>query len=81
MRTKSARFNNNTGKVGGEFKRFGAKSHGGVAPYVHQPIRNVDSNGNIFGVVGRSTHNGGVTPPLAKDVKQLYEYLNNGKYH
>ena len=27
------------------------------------------------------TANGGVTSPSKKDVKQLYEYLTNGKYH
>ena len=28
----------------------------------------------------KKTKNGGVTVPEAKDIKQLYEYLINGKY-
>ena len=80
LTTKSAGFNNNNGNVGGVFKRLGAESHGGVTPHVHQPQRNVAPNGNIYGSVGTKTSNGGVTLPTAKDVKQLYEYLNNGKY-
>ena len=39
------------------------------------------NNGIITGKPGSKTKNGGVTVPGAKDVKQLYEYLNNGKYH
>ena len=82
MHTDSPMFNNNNGNIGGIFKRFGAESHGGVSPHVHQPIRNVNpKNGNIYGSVGSKTANGGVTSPTAKDVKQLYEYLVNGKYH
>ena len=81
LRTNSAGFNNNNGVVGGEFKRFGAESHGGVSPHVHQPIRNVAPNGDIYGTVGTKTANGGVTSPTGKDVKQLYEYIVNGKYH
>jgi hypothetical protein len=80
LHTNSVGFNNN-GEVGGDFKRFGAESHGGVSPHVHQPKRNVAPNGNVYGTVGTKTANGGVTQPTAKDVKQLYEYLNNGKYH
>ncbi len=79
--TKSPGFNNSNGNAGGQFKRFGAQSHGGVSPHVHQPQRNVSPNGNVYGTVGRQTINGGVTLPSSKDVKQLYEYLNNGKYH
>ena len=81
LHTDSAGFNNNNGNVGGDFKRFGAESHGGVSPHVHQPQRNVAPNGNIYGTVGTKTANGGVTSPSKKDVKQLYEYLTNGKYH
>lgn len=68
------------GMLGANFKRFGAASHGGVSPHVHQPQRNISPNGNIYGLVGRKTVNGGVTYPRAKDIKQLFEYLNNGKY-
>lgn len=78
--TRAKGFNNNGGNIGGEFKRFGAASHGGVSPHVHQPQRNIASNGNIYGLVGRKTVNGGVIYPQNKDIKQLYEYLNNGKY-
>ena len=79
--TKSAGFNNNNGKIGGAFKRFGRESHGGVTPHVHQPHVNVAPNGNVYGSVGSKTANGGVTYPSRKDVKQLYEYKVNGKYH
>ncbi len=78
--TKSPNFNNNNGNVGGIFKRFGAGVHGGISPHVHQPQRNIAPDGKIYGSVGTKTVNGGVTFPSAKDVKQLYEYLNNGKY-
>ena len=80
LNTSSAGFNNNIGDVGGQFKRFGSESHGGVSPHVHQPTRNVDRNGNVYGSQGRKTKNGGVTSPTNKDVSQLYQYLNNGKY-
>ncbi len=80
LTTQSPGFNNNNGNVGGVFKRFGAESHGGVSPHVHQPQRNVAPNGSVYGSVGTKTSNGGVTSPSPKDVKQLYEYLNNGKY-
>ena len=81
LHTNSAGFNNNNGNVGGNFKRFGAGSHGGVSPHVHQPQRNKNlKNGNTYGSVGTKTSNGGVTSPTNKDVKQLYEHLNNGKY-
>ena len=79
LTTQSPDFNNNNGNVGGVFKRFGAESHGGVSPHVHQPQRNVAPNGNVYGSVGTKTSNGGVTLPSEKDVKQLYEYLNNEK--
>ena len=42
--------------------------------------RNVAPNGDVYGKVGKRTADGGVTSPSAKDVKQLYEYLNNNKY-
>ncbi|TVX93167.1 RHS repeat-associated core domain-containing protein [Paenibacillus agilis] len=76
--TKSSGFNN-VGSSGGQFKRFGTDSHAGLAPHVHQPIRNV-KNGKIRGIVGTKTKNGGVTAPTRKDVKQLYDYAYNGKY-
>lgn len=81
LNTNSAGFNSNGSNVGGEFKRIGAESHGGVSPHVHQPIRNVAPDGNVYGTVETKTNNGGVTSPKPKDVKQLYEYLRNGKYH
>ena len=80
LHTNSAGFNNNNGNIGGNFKRFGVNSHAGISPHVHQPIRNAAPNGNIYGGVGSKTANGGVTVPTRKDIKQLYDYLNNGKY-
>lgn len=80
LSTNSSGFNNHDGITGGEFKRFGSEEHAGLSPHVHQPIRNEAPNGNIYGSVGRKTSNGGVTSPTEKDVKQLYQYLNNGKY-
>ena len=80
LTTQSSGFNNNNGNIGGVFKRFGAETHGGISPHVHQPQRNVAPNGNVYGSVGTKTFNGGVTSPSPKDIKQLYEYLNNGKY-
>ena len=80
--TNSAGFNNNNGNIGGQFKRFGAESgHGINGPHVHQPLRNVAPDNSVYGDVGSKTKNGGVTSPTAKDVKQLYEYIKNGKYH
>ena len=56
--------------------------HGIAGAHVHQPTRNVNpNNGMIIGKPGSKTKNGGVTVPGAKDVKQLYDYLNNTKYH
>ena len=78
--TSSAGFNSNNGNIGGQFKRFGSDSHAGLSPHVHQPQRNVTPTGDIYGGVGSKTSNGGVTSPGSKDVKQLYDYLNNGKY-
>lgn len=81
--TNSSDFNTNP-KNDGHFKRFGTKpdQHGIKGPHVHQPTRNVNpNNGVITGKPGKETKNGGVTVPGAKDVKQLYEYLENGKYH
>lgn len=64
-----------------QLKRFGAKlGHGIDGSHVHQPIRNMALNGIVFGEVGTKTKNGGVDWPKAKDVKQLYMYLNNNKY-
>ena len=79
LTTKSVNFNNANGSIGGEFKRIGAGTHAGISPHVHQPVRNVAPTG-IYGGVGTKTSNGGVTSPTAKDVKQLYEYVNNQKY-
>ncbi|KJZ13316.1 hypothetical protein TW85_13955 [Marinomonas sp. S3726] len=62
-----------------QFKRFGADSHAGISPHVHQPIRNTTPKGPR-GTTGSKTKNGGVTSPSQKDVKQLYNHLNNGKY-
>lgn len=73
---------NNNGNIGGQFKRFGAENgHGINDPHVYQPLRNVAPDNSVFGDVGSKTKNGGVTSPTAKDVKQLYEYIKNGKYH
>ncbi len=80
LSTNSSGFNNHDGITGGKFKRFGSEEHAGLSPHVHQPIRNEAPNGNIYGSVGSKTSNGGVTSPTEKDVKQLYQYLNNGKY-
>ena len=79
LTTNSTSFNNANGRTGGEFKRIGAGTHAGISPHVHQPIRNVAPTG-IYGGVGTKTSNGGVTAPTAKDAKQLYDHLNNGKY-
>ena len=81
LHTKSGGFNN-LGKNGGEFKRFGGNSgHGIDGPHVHQPQRNILPDGGIKGGVGRRTFKGGVTSPSSADVKQLYEFLFNGKYY
>jgi hypothetical protein len=55
--TKSGGFNNNNGNVGGQFKRFGTSEHAGLSPHVHQPIRNVAQNGNVYGSTGSKTSN------------------------
>ena len=78
--TKSSGFNNNPKGTGGQFKRFGANEHYRLAPHVHQPVRNVTPNGMIFGKTGKDVGID-VFNPNKKDIKQLYEYLNNGKYH
>ena len=78
--TKSSGFNNNPKGTGGQFKRFGANEHYGLAPHVHQPVRNVTPNGMIFGKTGKDVGID-VFSPNKKDIKQLYEYLNYGKYH
>lgn len=67
----------------GHFKRFGTEpnQHGIEGPHVHQPTRNINpNNGIITGKSDSKTKNGSVTVPEAKDIKQLYEYLINGKY-
>ncbi|HWO53834.1 MAG TPA: RHS repeat-associated core domain-containing protein, partial [Paenibacillus cookii] len=82
LHTNSKGFNNNSrgSNPDGQFKRFGTDSHAGLSPHVHQPTRNVNKNGEIFGGQGSKTQGGGVTSPGKKDVSQLYDYLNNGKY-
>jgi len=75
--TDSTAFDHTPGTT--QFKRFGADSHAGLSPHVHQPIRNVTPNG-ARGTTGTKTRNGGVTKPTQRDIKQLYEHLNNGKY-
>ncbi|MBJ6359883.1 hypothetical protein ACFOQM_00885, partial [Paenibacillus sp. GCM10012307] len=77
--TKSSGFNN-VGQSGGQFKRYGSDSHANLSPHVHQPQRNVDRSGNVRGSVGSKTKNGGVASPTKKDISQLYDNLNNGKY-
>lgn len=62
-----------------QFKRFGADSHAGLAPHVHQPQRNKTPKGPRGGT-GTKTHDGGVTSPTKKYVKQIYDHLKNGKY-
>lgn len=42
-------------------------------------VRN-NANGNVCDTVGIKISDCGVAFPYAKDVKQLYEYLYNGKY-
>ncbi len=78
--TKSAGFNNSKDNVGGQFKRLGAEEHYGLSPHVHQPVRNVAPSGTIYGKTGKIVGIDTLSPS-SKDVKQLYEYLNNGKYH
>ena len=75
--TNSPGFNNNSKGTGEIFKRIGAEEHGGISPHIHQPQRNVAPNGDVFGKVGSKTADGGVTLPGKKDIKQLYEYLEN----
>jgi len=80
---QSSNFNTNP-KNDGHFKRFGTEpnQHGIAGAHAHQPTRNVNSNnGKITGKPGFKTKDDGVTVPRAKDVKQLYDYLINGKYH
>ena len=78
--TKSSGFNNNSKGIGGQFKRFGANEHYGLSPHVHQPVRNTPPNGMVFGRTGKDVGID-VFSPNRKDIKQLYEYLYNGKYH
>lgn len=78
--TRSSDFNTNPSEDM-HFKRFGTKpnQHGIEGPHVHQPIRNVNPNTcEITGKPGSKTKNSGVTVPGARDVKQLYECLENG---
>lgn len=42
-------------------------------------VRN-NANGNVCDTVGIKIFDRGVASPYTKDVKQLYEYLYNGKY-
>ena len=73
---------NNIGKNGGEFLRFGTVSgrHGIEGPHVHLPSRNVFGD-NIRGGCFNTKKGIGVNSPTKKDVKHLYQYLFNGKYH
>ena len=53
---------------------------------VNNPVMYEDPSGKVAKSVMNNnvitrTSNGGVTLPTTYDVKQLYEYLNNGKYH
>ncbi|MBB5352681.1 RHS repeat-associated protein [Haloferula luteola] len=75
--TKSPGFDVTAGST--QFKRFGSGSHGGLSPHVHQPLRNMTPRG-ARGTTGTKTKNGGVTKPSRKDVKQLYDHVENGKY-
>ena len=81
LRTNSPGFNNNPKGVGGQFKRIGADEHATLSPHVHQPKRNPVVDDIVYGTTGSKTNNGGVTYPTRRDVVQLYEYLENGKYH
>ncbi|NMA85223.1 MAG: hypothetical protein GX962_15320 [Epulopiscium sp.] len=80
MYTKSNGFNN-VGSSGGEFKRYGSVSgrHGVDGPHVHQPQRNVNGS-DIRGGLFNPKKGMGVDSPNALDIKQLYQYLFNGKY-
>jgi len=81
--TNSSGFNTNP-KNDGHFKRYGTKPNQHVieGAHVHQPPRTVNpTNGIITGKPGTKTKNGNITEPRSKDIKQLYDYLNNGKYH
>ena len=81
--THSSGYNTNP-RNDGHCKRFGTEpnKHGIIGPHVHQPTRNINpNNGVITGKPGTKTKNHGVTIPRAKDIKQRYEYLENGKYH
>ena len=81
LKTKSSKFNNAKGAKGGTFKLIGSSSHANISPHVHHPKRNVNKKtGVIYGRIGEKTKDGGVTYPTKRDVKQLYQYLNNGKY-
>ena len=80
--TNSKGFNTNPKNTNGQFKRFGVDGHGPQLPevHVHQSTRNVSpKTGIIYGGQG-TTPLVDVTFPNNKDIKQLYEYLNNGKY-
>ena len=81
--TNSKEFNN-VGNVGGEFKRFGTVPgrHGIDGVHVHQPIRNVNlATGEIRGGTFSPKKGIGVDGPNRLDVKQLYQFLFNEKYH
>lgn len=81
LHTKSPGFNNNKGNTGGQFKRYGVESHGGLSPHVHQPTRNVSPKGDIYGSQGTKISNGDVTSPTNKDIKQLYLHFKEGRYN
>ena len=78
--TKAEGFNNSKGVAGGKFKRLGAQAHYKLSPHVHQPTRHIAPDGTIYGKTGKTVGIDTLLPDK-RDIKQLYEYLNNGKYH
>ena len=78
--TKAEGFNNSKGVAGGKFKRLGAQAHYKLSPHVHQPTRHIAPDGTIYGKTGKTVGVDTLSPDK-RDIKQLYEYLNNGKYH
>ena len=81
--TDSNQFSNTSKNLpieGGAFKRFGVDEHAGISPHVHyETYRNIDPNNS--NIIRGGLKNNPVRYLNAKDVKQLYDYLENGKYH
>ena len=81
--TDSNQFSNTSKNLpieGGAFKRFGVDEHAGISPHVHyETYRNIDPNNS--NIIRGGLKDNPVRYPNAKDVKQLYDYLENGKYH